>query len=156
MKTDLFSATEALKIFRQLKDQKLEDGMLALKIFDMVDALTRKAIFLEEEVNKIISAYKAQPLDTDHQDMRLVVKREDKTVDEEATKKFIDEVVAIRQTDVEFDIPLFTMDEINSIMKVYKMTPAELGQIRFAIDEKPKADPEPVVELFTEPEVTIE
>lgn len=144
MKTDLYTAAEAAKVLNQMKDRKLGSGILALKVFDTVDALGRKAMFLEEEMNKIFRTNQAVPMDAENGDLRMVVKNEDGTVDEEKTTAFIQEIVDIRKTEVDLDIEPFTMDELDK----FDLSPADIGKIRFLIQTKPEPKEEgPVITL---------
>ena len=147
MKIDLYSAAEAAKVLVLLRDMKLGSGKTALKVFDNSDILGKKAMFLEEEIQKIFQSSGAVPRDLENNDLRMVVKNEDGTVDEEATVAFVNEIVEIRKTEIELDIEPFTTDEIEK----FDLSPSEIGKIRFMItakeDPKKEEDDEPIITI---------
>ena len=145
MKTDLFTATEALKYLNTLKDRKLGSGALSLKVYDAADILTQKGRFLEEEINKIIREYGAGPADLENNDSRMVVKDEDGEINEERTAAFVKEVIDMRTTEVELPIKPFTAEDIEKM----DPTPGEIGKIRFMIEipEEPEVKPDNVIAL---------
>ena len=145
MKTDLFTATEALKYLNTLKDRKLGSGALSLKVYDNADILTQKAKFLEEEINKIVREYGAVPADLENSDARMVVKDENGDINEERTAAFVKEVIDIRLTEADLPIKPFTAADIEKM----DPTPGEIGKIRFMIEtpEEPKVEPDNVIVL---------
>lgn len=131
MRTTLYEAAESIAVLDKLSEQ-IFNGRLSLKICDNLDVITKKGIFLEKEIRKIVEHFGATALEPGNNDSRMVVKNEDGTIDEEKTKEFIDKVVEVRKTEVDFDISLFTMDDIETI----SLPPAEMFKIRWMINRE--------------------
>ena len=132
MKTTLYEATESIRLLNELGGRKFPGhGRLSLKIYDNAEAIQKKCDFLMQETQKIVESYGAGAADPEHDDNRMVVKGPDGEIDEIATKKFIDEIVELRKTEVEMDLALFTVEDVD----VMDLSPAEIGQIRFMIEK---------------------
>lgn len=131
MKTTLFEAAESVAVLNNLSE-KIFNGRLSLKICDNLDAISKKATFLNKEIQKIVEHFGATAMDPDNNDSRMVVKNDDGTVDEVRTKEFVDKVVEIRMTETDLDIDMFTMEDMEDI----SLQPTEIYKIRWMIDRE--------------------
>lgn len=131
MKVTLFEAAESVAVLNNLSE-KIFNGRLSLKICDNLDVISKKATFLNKEIQKIVEHFGATAMDPDNNDSRMVVKNDDGTVDEVRTKEFIDKVVEIRMTEIDLDIELFTLEDMESIA----LPPADVFKIRWMIDRE--------------------
>ena len=129
MKTTIFEAVESLRALNNLREQRLP-GKLALKIYDATDVLMKKAEFLDQETHKLSEQYKAFPADPENNDNRLVVKNDDGTINDAATKSFTDEVIELRKTEVELDIKPITEEDLDLL----DLSPVDVGLLRYMIE----------------------
>lgn len=147
IKTTLFQADEALAILNGYADTRFPGtgSSISMKIFDMSDAMSRKVEFLSKETRKIAEAYGVVPMGSEP-NSPLAALDADGNVDEKKTGQFVDEVVALRSTEIELDIPaLFTMAEVRDHLP---LSAVEYGKIRFLIakeEEKDSAEPEIII-----------
>lgn len=129
MKTTLFEAAESASVLDKLSGQMF-NGRLSLKICDNLDLITKKGSFLDKEIRKIVEHYGAEAFDPDNNDLRLIVKNDDGTVNEEKTQEFVDKVVELRKTEIDLDIVPFTMEDMEEV----SLQPSEMFKIRWMID----------------------
>lgn len=146
-KTTLYGASEALKIlsgYADVRFPKETGSTISKKIFDNSDPLTKNTEFLGKETQKIIDEYHAVSSDPENPDSQLVVKDEEGEIDLEKTSKFLEEVISLRNSEVDIEIPSpFTESEVRDYIP---LTAREYGFFRFMID--PDDEPEfEVVEL---------
>lgn len=135
--TTLYAAGEALTVLNNYAETRLPGG-IGIKIFDNSDLLMKKVEFMTRETQKITHAYGTKPEDPANPASRLVVFKEDGTIDDEQTQKFTDEVITLRLTEIELDIEPFTMDEIKQHLPI---SAVEYSKIKFMVTK----DPEPEI-----------
>lgn len=146
-KATLFETSEALRVLNGYADMRFPGtgSSISMKIFDISDLLAKKAEFLTKETRKIIEEYNAVAEEEGNPQSNLVVYGQDNEIDPVKTRQFLDEVIALRNTEIELDIPNpFTPSEIRDHIP---LTAIEYGLMRFLIG-KEEEQPEPKIEVI--------
>ena len=129
MKTTLYSSMEALNCLTRFAEQRLP-GLLSLKIFDNSEVLLKKSQFLDQETRKIIEQYQAVPEKENDPSCRLVVFDDDGKVDEVITQTFSNEIIDLRNMEVDVEVEPFTRQDVEKL----ELSPLESSKIRFMVE----------------------
>ena len=127
MKTTLWNATHnTLEVLNKISDQKIP-FLTSRHIFKVAEELTEEDRFLNVESEKIVNEYGAKS----NENNQLVVYGENGEVDLEKTQEFIQKVIALRETEMDFAIEPFNVEELAAV----EISPKDYAAISWLIDE---------------------